>query len=56
MALGFGQLSLLPEKRGQLRHALEWAVRCAALLTQFPNPATGPEHLARLAAQLGLAL
>ena len=50
------QLGLLAEQRGQPRQALEWMVRCVTLFEQFPHPLTGPgpEHLARLTAQLGI--
>jgi tetratricopeptide (TPR) repeat protein len=56
LALTYGQLGLLAEARQQPRQALDWTVRCVALFSQFPHPATGPGpgHLARLARQLGL--
>ncbi len=55
MALTFGQLGILAHARGQPPQALEWTVRCVALFTEFPHPATGPGpvNLALLAAQLG---
>ena len=55
MANSFGQLGLLAEQRGQPRQALEWMVRCVTLFREFPHPmtGTGPDHLARLTAQLG---
>ena len=56
MATSYRQLGLLAEQRGQPRQALEWMVRCVALFEDFPHPLTGPgpEHLARLTAQLGI--
>jgi tetratricopeptide (TPR) repeat protein len=56
MAFSYGQLGLLAERRGQPRQALDWMVRCVTLFPEFPHPATGPgpEHLARLTAQLGM--
>ncbi len=56
LALSYGQLGLLAEKRGHPRQALEWMVRCVALFPEFPHPLTGPgpDHLARLTAQLGI--
>jgi len=56
MAASYGQLGLLAERRGQPRQALEWIVRCVTLFDQFPHPMTGPgpDHLARLTAQLGI--
>jgi tetratricopeptide (TPR) repeat protein len=58
MALSFGQFGLLAEARGQLEQALEWMVRCVTVFGEFPHPATGPgpEHLARLTAQLGMSV
>ncbi|MEE8585430.1 MAG: tetratricopeptide repeat protein [Acidobacteriota bacterium] len=55
MALSYGQLGLLAEKRGNQSEALDWMVRCVALFPEFPHPSTGPgpQHLARLTAQLG---
>jgi tetratricopeptide (TPR) repeat protein len=55
MARTFGQLGLLAEERGQAPLALEWMVRCVALFSEFPHPASGPApgHLARLASQVG---
>ena len=57
VASSYGQLGLLAEQRGQSLQALEWMVRCVTLFDQFPHPSTapGPDHLARLAAQLGVA-
>jgi tetratricopeptide (TPR) repeat protein len=57
MALTYGQLGLLAETRQQPGQALEWTVRCVTLFDQFPHPATGPgpDHLARLTRQLGMA-
>ena len=57
MALTYGQLGLLSEKRGNDHQAFEWTVRCVALFPEFPRPATGPgpEHVARLTAKLGMA-
>ncbi len=45
------------EKRGNDHQALEWTVRCVALFPEFPHPltGTGPRHLARLTAELGMA-
>jgi tetratricopeptide (TPR) repeat protein len=57
MAMTYGQLGLLAEARQQPGQALDWMVRCVTLFDQFPHPATGPgpEHLARLTGQLGVA-
>jgi tetratricopeptide (TPR) repeat protein len=56
MTISFGQLGLLAEARHQRSEALTWMVRCVALFDEFPHPATrpGPEHLARLTAELGM--
>jgi hypothetical protein len=56
MASSYHQLGLLAEQRGQPRQALDWTVRCVTQFGQFPHPLTrpGPEHLARLTAQLGI--
>jgi tetratricopeptide (TPR) repeat protein len=58
MASSFGQLGLLAEERGQPRQALEWIIGCVALFDKFPHSAAGPgpEHLARLTAQLGTGI
>jgi len=55
MAISYGQLGLLAEQRGQPRQALDWTVRCVTVFREFPHPQTGPgpDHLARLTAQLG---
>jgi tetratricopeptide (TPR) repeat protein len=57
MALTYGQLGLLAEAREDKAGALDWTVRCVALFAEFPHPATGPgpNHLARLTAELGMA-
>ena len=57
MAVSYGQLGLLAEQRGQPRQALEWTIRCVTMFDQFPHPMAGPgpDHLARLTAQLGLS-
>ncbi|NBC34506.1 MAG: tetratricopeptide repeat protein [Alphaproteobacteria bacterium] len=57
MALTYGQLGLLAETRGSKAEALAWMVRCVALFDQFPHPVTrsAPQHLARLAGELGMA-
>jgi hypothetical protein len=51
-----GQLGRLAETRKDLAAALDWTVRCNALFSEFPHPATGPvpRHLVRLTAALGL--
>ena len=56
MALTYGQLGLLAEAREDLATALDWTVRCIALFSEFPHPATGPgpRHLVRLTVELGL--
>jgi len=56
MALTYGALGLLAEARKDLLTALDWTVRCVALFSEFPHPATGagPHHLVRLTASLGL--
>lgn len=56
MALAYGQLGLLAEARQRPRQALDWMIRCVALFSRFPHPATGPgpSHLAQLASQLGM--
>jgi len=56
MAMTYGQLGLLAETRKDLVAALDWTVRCIALFSEFPHPATGPgpRHLVRLTAALGL--
>jgi tetratricopeptide (TPR) repeat protein len=55
MASSYGQLGLLAEQRGQLRQAMVWMIRCVTVLGDFLHPLTGPgpDHLARLTAQLG---
>jgi tetratricopeptide (TPR) repeat protein len=55
MASSFGQLGLLADARGETGPALEWTIKCIALFEEFPHPSTGPgpEHLARLTAQVG---
>jgi len=56
MATTYGQLGLLAEKCKDIAAALDWTVRCVALFSEFPHPATGPgpQHLVRLTAALGL--
>jgi hypothetical protein len=56
LALTYGLLGCLAEDRMDPALALDWVVRCIALFSQFPHPATahGPDHLVRLTAQLGL--
>jgi tetratricopeptide (TPR) repeat protein len=56
MAATYGALGLLAEAREQPYAALDWTVRCVALFPEFPHPATrsGPHHLARLTASLGV--
>jgi tetratricopeptide (TPR) repeat protein len=56
MARTFIMLAVLAEHRDRLRLALEWTVRCVALFSEFPHPATGPApaYLAQLTAQLGI--
>ena len=56
MAMSFGQLGLLAETRGRPEEAMEWMVRCVTLFAEFPHPmtGTGPTHLARLTAVLGI--
>jgi tetratricopeptide (TPR) repeat protein/tRNA A37 threonylcarbamoyladenosine biosynthesis protein TsaE len=56
MARTLIQLAILAEHRDRLRLALEWTVRCVALFSDFPHPATGPApvYLAQLTAQLGI--
>src|SRR6516225_5731142 len=46
----------LAEQRNDHSTALDWTVRCVALFPEFPHPATGsgPQHLVRLTAALGL--
>jgi tetratricopeptide (TPR) repeat protein len=57
IASSYGQLGLLAEDRGNVSGALEWMVRCVTVFEEFPHPMTspGPEHLARLTGELGLA-
>jgi hypothetical protein len=56
LATSYGQLGLLAELRGDVAGALDWTVRCVALFSEFPHPATGPgpRHLVRLTGTLGL--
>ena len=56
MADSCRQLGLVAEQRGQPRQALDWTVRFITLFDQFPHRLNdpGPEHLARLTAQLGI--
>ncbi|MFP5284939.1 MAG: tetratricopeptide repeat protein, partial [Thermoanaerobaculia bacterium] len=56
MAMTYGQLGLLAEARESFVEALDWTVRCVALFSDFPHPATGPgpRNLARLTARLGM--
>jgi tetratricopeptide (TPR) repeat protein len=55
MALTYAQLGLLAKARKDVATALDWMVRCIALFSEFPHPATGPgpRHLVRLTAALG---
>jgi tetratricopeptide (TPR) repeat protein len=56
MAHNYGQLGLLAEAREHDLEALKWMIRCVTVFDGFPHPATGPgpQHLARLAAKLGI--
>ncbi|MEV5721900.1 tetratricopeptide repeat protein [Amycolatopsis mediterranei] len=56
MAMTYWQRGHLAEQQGNPREALEWMVRCVTLFDEFPHPVTGsgPAHLARLTADLGL--
>ncbi|HEX6527285.1 MAG TPA: tetratricopeptide repeat protein [Streptosporangiaceae bacterium] len=55
IAFAYGQIGLLAEKREHWKEALAWMVRCVALFSEFPHPATGPgpENLSQLAGLLG---
>jgi hypothetical protein len=56
IALTYCALGPLAETRKDHVAALDWTVRCIALFAEFPHPATGsgPHHLVRLTAALGL--
>jgi tetratricopeptide (TPR) repeat protein len=56
IALTYGELGLLAEARKDIATALDWTVRCIALFSEFPHPATGPgpKHLVRLTKALGV--
>jgi hypothetical protein len=56
MAATYGELGLLAEERKDVATALDWTVRCIALFSEFPHPATGPgpRHLVRLTKTLGI--
>ena len=56
MASTYHQLGLHAESRNDTARALAWVIRCVALFDEVPHPmtGTGPAHLRRLAAQLGL--
>jgi tetratricopeptide (TPR) repeat protein len=56
MARIYVQVGLMAEARGRLEEAMEWIVRCVALFDEFPHQATatGPVHLVRLTAELGV--
>ncbi len=56
MANTFGRLGLLAEQRGQDAAALLWIVRSVTTFDEFLHPlaGTGPMHLRRLSAKLGI--
>jgi hypothetical protein len=56
MAATYANLGALAEARGEMSGALDWTVHCVALFPDFPHPlaGTGPRHLARLTASLGM--
>ncbi|MDJ1135453.1 tetratricopeptide repeat protein [Streptomyces iconiensis] len=56
LALTYAQLGLLAEEQGRPAEALRWTVSCVALFDQVPHPltGTGPEHLKRMARDLGM--
>jgi tetratricopeptide (TPR) repeat protein len=56
LAHTYRNLGLLAEQRGHPLQALEWMIRCVTLFGQVPTrwPVPESDHLARLAAQLGI--
>jgi hypothetical protein len=56
MARSYGQLGLLAEAGGDLAAALDWTVRCVALLAEMSHPMVGKgvSQLAPLVAKCGL--
>ena len=56
MALTLAQLGRLEAAQGHSSQALDLAVRCVALFSEFPHPltGTGPDDLTRLTSYLGM--